>query len=286
MGSTSIRKIEICKNIGFCSGVQRVIDLANDFLGVGDERLYVTGDIVHNSGVMESLLQKGLRKMIPQDLPEHETVLLQAHGIDPSLERELQKRGNKIIDGVCPILKQNFEVFKRINDQGFQFLLLADTAHPEAMAIKGLLSKVNVFADVEELQKLTIPKDPIALISQSTKSVSTFRKSAEVLLNALRPGQRLQIYFSICDWTIKREEEIREAAPKYECVVIVGGKNSSNTEKLFRIAKENTAQAFWIENLREAKEHFQEFEKYSALLIGSGTSTPVKDIEQIKELFL
>jgi len=284
------RKVVVCGFSGFCSGVERAIRLAEGFLGERPgQELYVTGDIVHNAGVMRRLSGLGLRRIEADRLPVGKTVLIQAHGISPNLEEALLKSRNLIINGTCPILRQNFNRFCRSEKQGFRFFLFGDRAHPEVEAIQGLLRDVIVFRNPEELFDISpcdLAVEKVALISQSTKPVDEYRRSAMILIQRLKPKQLFQMHFSICDATILREEEIKEKAPLFSVVFIVGGKHSANTEKLALLAKERCNSVFWVESVQEAKERLPSISEADAILIGGGTSTPIQDIKAIEALFL
>jgi (E)-4-hydroxy-3-methyl-but-2-enyl pyrophosphate reductase len=287
---TGTSVVDICDNLGFCSGVERVIALAQGFFDHNEKHdLFVTGDIVHNPSVMDSLESRGLKRIVPGLLPANQTILLQAHGIPPELENALRLRGNRIIDGLCPILKHNFEGFKKTAEDGYHFFLFGDSRHPEIEAIKGILKDTEVFSTIDELRNLLRSSSAgrkIALISQSTKPVKEYKESASLIIDHLVPSQLFQMHFSICEWTIRREEEIALKAPNYSCVLIVGGKHSANTKKLFSIAQEKCKRVFWINNPQEAQTLKEDIRHYPSILIGGGTSTPISDIVDIKALFL
>jgi len=284
------QRVAVCVFSGFCSGVERAIRLAEGFLLERPGRaLYVTGDIVHNTGVMQRLTSLGLKRIAGDAFPVDQTVLVQAHGISPVAEEALVKSRNQIINGTCPILRRNFNRFCRAEKQGFRFILFGDPTHPEVEAIQGLLNDVIVFRNLEELSEVSnrvLAAEKIALIAQSTKSVGAYKQSAKMLIERLKPRQLFQMHFSICDVTILREEEIKERAPLFSVVFVVGGKHSANTEKLVLLAKERCQKVFWVESVEEAKTCLPSISDTDSILIGGGTSTPLQDIKAIEALFL
>lgn len=284
------QRVSLCVYSGFCTGVERAVRLAEGYLRerLGQE-LYVTGDIVHNAGVMRRLTSIGLKRIEGDAPPVGKTVLVQAHGISPSVEEVLVKNHNRIINGTCPILKANFDRFRLAEEQGFRSFLFGDRAHPEVEAIQGLLRDVVVFRDLEELSGLrnrVLTTDKIALIAQSTKPVDEYRRSAKMLVEQLKPQQLFQMHFSICAATILREEEIKEKAPLFSTVFIVGGKHSANTKKLVLLAREQCPRVHWVEDVEEARGYLALIQKSDTILIGGGASTPLQDIKAIEALFL
>ncbi|MFW6263199.1 MAG: 4-hydroxy-3-methylbut-2-enyl diphosphate reductase [Thermotogota bacterium] len=266
--------------------MDRAIAMAADVLKQ-TKPLYVTGDLVHNSEVMDELAVKGLKVIDLHDLPEKALVMIQAHGASPDLIEALQTRGNEIIDGTCPIVKRSFDICKNCSQSSYRLIVFGHSKHPEMVALKGVVHDALIINDLKELKKdikvmNASNKQNIALCAQTTKPLKEFSEFSSFLSTQLNQFQHLIVYNTICDATTYREAEIKTLASINDCVIVVGGVKSSNTRKLYDIAKSLNNNAHLVHSLRELDAIKENIFRSETCVIASGTSTPMRQVEAVE----
>jgi 4-hydroxy-3-methylbut-2-enyl diphosphate reductase len=278
--------IKRAEHIGFCSGVDRAIALSEDVLKK-TQPLYVTGDLVHNAVVMDDLSKKGLKAIDLPDLPENSTVMIQAHGASPELMQELRIRGNELVDGTCPIVKKSFDICQKCSQSSYQLIVLGQSKHPEMMALKGIVKDAFILTDLDDLKRNInenhrLNQTNIALCAQTTKPLKEFSEFSAYLTTQLKQFQHLIVYNTICDATIHREVEIKSLASHNDCVIVVGGVKSSNTRKLYDIAKARNINSHLVHSLSDLEEIKRNIFQSETCVIASGTSTPMTQVEAVE----
>jgi 4-hydroxy-3-methylbut-2-enyl diphosphate reductase len=251
------------------------------------DEIYVTGDLVHNSVVMNRLRGLGLRIIDENDLPSRSTVLVQAHGAPVDLVDRLKKLNNRIIDGTCPIVKKSFGITLEANRKGFKSLVFGKRAHPEMVALKSLAPEAQIFENSEQLNSILSDmkkesRGSFALTAQTTKPLSAFSQFASEISSSLFMFQSVIVYNTICDATISRENEIRDRACAADCVIIIGGEKSSNTRKLYEIAKKKNENSFLVHGIDDVKKIRDKIYQFNNVVLGSGTSTPMLQVEEVQ----
>jgi len=266
--------------------VDRAIALSENVLKK-TKPLYVTGDLVHNSVVMNDLFAKGLRVIVLDDLPENATVMIQAHGASPELIEILRTRGNEIVDGTCPIVKRSFDICKKCSQSSHKLIVFGHSKHPEMRALKGIINDALIINDlddlkrhVKEIQKKN--KLNFALCAQTTKPLNEFSDFSAYLSTQLKQFQHLIVYNTICDATTYREAEIKRLASDNDCVIVVGGFKSSNTRKLYDIAKAHNKHAHLVHSLSDLEAIKRNIFQSETCVIASGTSTPMSQVEAVE----
>ncbi len=272
--------------IGFCSGVDRAVALSEDVL-TKTQPLYVTGDLVHNKVVMDDLSAKGLKVIDLMNLPENGTVMIQAHGAAPDLIKELQRKRNKIIDGTCPIVKRSFDICLKCSQSSHKLIVFGHSKHPEMKALKGIVRDAKIINDIDELKRNTLDlmednRLNIALCAQTTKPLKEFSEFSAYLSTQLKQFQHLIVYNTICDATTHREAEIKRLASDNDCVIVVGGVKSSNTRKLYDIAKTQNTNTYLVHSLKDLDAIKRNIFRSETCVIASGTSTPMKQVEAVE----
>ncbi|MEN3042791.1 MAG: bifunctional 4-hydroxy-3-methylbut-2-enyl diphosphate reductase/30S ribosomal protein S1 [Fervidobacterium sp.] len=268
--------LEIVKGpIGFCFGVKNAIDEIVKRLENG-EILFTDGDIVHNNSVLEKLKMLGL-KYEPQD---NCRFVVRAHGLPPDKIAEISKR-YEIIDLTCPIVSENFRLATKLYNDGYRVVVFGKKDHPEMIALSGYVNNAIVTAE-----SLTLPDDKIAIISQTTSSEEDFVKFVEEMHSKNR-GKEIKVLNTICKVTIEREKAVNQLAKLCNLIIVVGGKNSSNTKKLYEISSKITL-TLHVENIKEFINNLNgtslgEILKDEKIKVGliSGTSTDSNDVDKI-----
>lgn len=279
-----MERIVVSKHIGFCSGVKRCISFVEEELKKS-KKVYAFGELLHNRQEIERLEKLGLKiinsiEEIKKE-PNNISLIIRAHGIQKDIFEKISKLSNLyIVDGTCPIVKKNQNIIKKFGKENYNFIIYGDQNHPE---IKALLSyiplgkKFIVVSSIDDIEKVDFEiDDNIILLSQTTKPLEEYTKIAEILKDKYK---NIKVFNTICKETILREKEVVNISKKVDSVIIIGGENSSNTEKLFSIAKKYNKNVFLINS--EDNIEIQILDKYSSIGIISGASTPYWLIKKI-----
>ena len=275
--------IEIDQNSGFCFGVVNAIKKAEEAL-TENKTLYCIGDIVHNNIEVDRLKNLGLKTINHNEFEKlsNTKVLFRAHG-EPPLSYEKAKENNiEIIDTSCPVvlnlqkrIKKTFLEFKGTEGQ---ILIYGKLGHAEVNGLVGQTEgEAYVIECVEDLKKVDFEK-PVSLFSQTTKTISGFKEITDVL--KLKCQNDLKINDTICRQVANRMPNIREFAKKYDVIVFVSGRKSSNGKLLFDVCKQENEQSYFVSQPDEVKMTW--FSEAKSIGISGATSTPSWLMKQIE----
>ncbi len=266
-------KITIAENAGFCYGVMRAIKIADDAIKKY-KRIYSLGPIIHNPQVVEEYEKKGLK--VSYNLDEVDApVLIRSHGVPPEIYQKMDKKGIKYIDATCPFVKEAQDYARDLYLKGYKIVIFGDKNHPEVKAHFGYTNYNAYIINSAESAKKII-SDKIGVISQTTQSVEDF---ASVVAELTKNTKELKVYNTICDATEKRQKSAMQLAKKSDLIIVIGGKNSANTRKLYEICKHYCNKVFHIETEDEIdKSWFIDVENVG---ITAGASTPSYIIERV-----
>ncbi len=276
--SKSKKKVIVAKNAGFCFGVQRAVDMAEKEVEESNN-LVCLGSLIHNPQVVGRLEKKGMRVAKDEvDRLEQEKVLLRSHGVSKEVEDKLKKNKNEVVDATCPFVKRAQLVAEKFAKEGLQVVIFGDPNHAEVIGIKSYAGENSlVVSSQEEAEKLEIfPR--IGLLSQTTQKKEIFQQVALELTNHT---DDLHIINTICSDTATKQNEVVKLAKKVDLMIVVGGKESSNTKKLFEISRKNCAKAYHIETVSELKSGM--LKDVDIIGITAGASTPKESIEEVVE---
>jgi len=260
-------KIKIAKKAGFCFGVKRAIDITFNLAKEDNKGLYTYGPLIHNPQVVEELKRKGVKTVENLTSADIRTIIIRTHGVSPEVYAETSQMGYNVIDATCPFVKKAQKFAQILNDEGYQVLIIGDKEHPEVQGLIGFAGGNAVVAgDADQLPAL---KNKVGIIVQTTQPFDTFRN---IVLQVISTAREVKIYNTICDFTAQRVKETRELAKEVELMVIVGGKNSSNTNQLVKLSQAVCAKVYHIETAEEIKEEW--FLGVENVGITGGASTP------------
>ncbi|MBF0449518.1 MAG: 4-hydroxy-3-methylbut-2-enyl diphosphate reductase [Candidatus Magnetomorum sp.] len=262
-------KLTLARTAGFCMGVRRAVDMVLDASNRADGSVYTYGPLIHNSQVLDILKNKGISVL--DYLPEsgNGTVLIRAHGVPPSETKQLEVAGFSVIDATCPRVIKVQTIIHKYAKAGYDTLILGDADHAEVKGLMGYThGKGHVVQNLDELQKLPEYSQAI-MVAQTTQNHDLF-SNASTYLESCHPHYLL--FNTICDSTSKRQVEVKDIAKESDAVVIVGGKNSGNTQRLTQIVQQQGIPAYHIETEDDLPE--QEFQSYQRVGITAGASTP------------
>jgi 4-hydroxy-3-methylbut-2-enyl diphosphate reductase len=267
-------KIILANPRGFCAGVNMAIDVVDEILRVKGAPLYVYHEIVHNRHVVDGFKSRGVAFVDRvEDVPPGGTIVYSAHGISPAVRTAAKGRGLKEIDATCPLVtKVHLEVI-RYARQGYQIVFIGHRNHDEAVGTVGEAPEsIVVVESVQDVENLQV-KDPekLAFVTQTTLSVS----DAERIIGALKrkfPQIKSPPKDDICYATTNRQNAVSLYAPDADIVLVIGSKNSSNSQRLVDRAKEAGKPAYLIDDQSELKPEW--FQGVDAVLITAGASAP------------
>ena len=276
-------KIELASSYGFCFGVKRAIEIAEKY-----ENSATMGPLIHNDDEINRLkkdFKVGLYSKL-SDVKPDDTVIIRTHGIPKNDLKDLRKNTKKVINATCPFVTTPQNIVKNMSKEGYSILIFGDTEHPE---VKGVMSyaedldDVNVVISIEDLEKINFKNKKIATVAQTTKKKETY---LEIVNALILKNKEVRVFNTICDATFENQDAAREISIKSDVMIVIGGKNSSNTKQLHSICLENCKDSYLIENENELQKEW--FKEKKSCGITAGASTPdwviQKVIDKIKSL--
>ncbi len=289
-------EITVARYVGFCPGVKRAIRMAEETLQDFQGRVYTLGPIIHNPGVVGDLRSRGL-EILPDDVGALQgcdlaasKVVIRSHGISPSLTESLLEKGADLVDATCPTVKKAQRAAMRLVGEGYKLFIIGNLDHPEVKAILGHINgEAVVIKETSELKEWwennfrEVRK--VGLIAQTTVDLLMFRSLVDGLINEvpelIREVLELKIINTLCRNTLARQAEALQLALASDLVVVVGGRNSSNTEFLRKICEAAGTATTKIENAGELD--ISLLAGVEKLAILGGASTPGSVVGAVKD---
>ena len=275
-------EIILAKSAGFCFGVQRAVNMAYE--QAGHREVYTFGPIIHNEEVIEDLKSKGVN--IIEDLDELEeksdcTVVIRSHGVEKKVYDDLNSRGIHVVDATCPFVKKIHNIVKNDSEAGRVIIIVGDPNHQEVKGIVGWCSGEVHVVDSEEgvlslIDVLSDESREISVVSQTTFNLNKFNNIVDIIRNKL---YNVNVYETICNATAVRQKEAKEIASRVDAMIVIGGRNSSNTQKLYDISKKECENTYYIQTLVDLD--LTTFESVSRVGITAGASTPNYIIKEV-----
>ena len=277
----------IGKTIGFCFGVKRAIEGAKEILKDSDEPVYCLGELVHNREVIKDLENKGLN-FIDTIFQSKGKTIIRAHGVPKQVYEVAVQAGIKLIDYTCPKVLQIHDIVYEYANKGYFILLCGTKQHPEIIGtlsfcgenVLVIENEEDALKSVDIIEKLNI--DKCLLITQTTFSLEKFFIIREIIGNELPKNIHLVEKNTICQTTELRQKETEQIAKKVQYMIVIGGKNSSNTKKLYEISNKYCGNSVCIQNKSELP--IEEIKKYQTIGVMAGASTPEESINEILEV--
>ena len=259
-------KIELAENYGFCFGVKRAIKIAEE-----NQYAATYGPLIHNSKEI-ARLDKDFKVGLVEDFTTFKSgdkAIVRTHGIVKEELAALKERGVDVVDATCPYVTKPQEICQEMSEAGYDVLIFGDEKHPEIKGVKSYATNgATVVTSIEDLKELKL-KERIALVAQTTRKVEEYMKIANYLIPR---HKEVRVFNTICNATFENQEAVEKVAKKADVMVVVGGKNSSNTKELFSIAKANCLDSYHIEDETELDASW--FVGKSFCGISAGASTP------------
>ena len=274
-------RIVLADSMGFCYGVDRAVNRTRTLLKENFS-VHVMGEIVHNEEVICELKNSGLI-VSPDDTPpipssENSIVILRANGVEPLTEYTLSKRFKEVVDLMCPIVYNVFSLATTLEKQGYFIVIFGKKHHAETRALIGRLKDYLVIEpdyNGQGVLRALEGRDKIALLSQTTMDSSAFADLTYMLSGSLLC--ELKVCDTVCKVTVERESEASRLAKQCDAVIIIGGKNSSNTRKLVDIVERAGKKALHVQRAAQ----LPDLSRIDTIGVISGTSTPASQIQKI-----
>ena len=280
-GETTTKKVLLLKPRGFCAGVVRAIDIVQIALDTFGAPIYVRKEIVHNSYVVNDLAQKGAIFVNELDeVPAGARVIYSAHGVSPAVRQGAKERGLKVIDATCPLVtKVHIEAIK-FAKQGYSLVLVGHRDHEEVQGTQGEAPNVTqVVSTVEEVEALVVP-DPnkVAYLTQTTLSLDEARYMIEALRKKFPniAGPHAQ---DICYATENRQTAVKNVAHGADLVLVVGSRNSSNSNRLVEVSHNIGTHSYLIDKAEDIKPEW--LEGVATVAITAGASAPEILVQEV-----
>jgi 4-hydroxy-3-methylbut-2-enyl diphosphate reductase len=266
--------------LGFCFGVRRAVDLANKALVENNQKkVYSLGPLIHNEFVLDNLKNQGLIIVEENEIEKIEdesVVIIRAHGVSPEVINQLSEKKCVIVDATCPRVKSSQKIVEKNSDS--KIYLTGDSNHGEVKGIAGYAKNdFYLIKNEEDAIKVVFENDEKSiLLSQTTFSKKEYEKIQKILIEK---NPEIKVFNTICSATKERQDSLVELCQIVEAVVVIGGKNSANTIRLYQIAKDNCKNVFHIESENELPKEVFDFETVG---ITAGASTPDELINAIE----
>ena len=281
-------EVIVGKTAGFCYGVKNAVDNATAEIEK-NEMVCCLGEIVHNSKVVKDLEDKGM--IFIDDLSENKEknkTIIRAHGVPKEIYTKAEQEGIELVDLTCPKVLKIHKIVSEYAEKGYFIFLIGNKVHPETLGTASYCGDNSYVIEQEDditdaINKLNESgKENLLVVVQTTFSMEKFDKYIEHIKSNIGESINLEVINTICNATKIRQEETEEMSKQVDYMIIIGGKNSSNTKKLYEISCQNCAKVICIEDKSEID--LSELEGVNKVGIMAGASTPQKSVDEVVEL--
>ncbi|MFQ7481468.1 MAG: 4-hydroxy-3-methylbut-2-enyl diphosphate reductase [Ruminococcus sp.] len=282
-------EVKVAKTAGFCFGVQRAVDKVYELIDSCPDRLFTLGPIIHNEEVVNDLEKKGVRVASEEELktlPEGSTVVIRSHGVGKKVYDQLEECGLSYVDVTCPFVLKIHRIVEKESKAGSHIVIIGDPDHPEVVGICGwCIGPYTVIRTKQDALDFVPPEGKnVCIVSQTTFNYNKFKDLVEILRKKRYDNtvlNILNILNTICNATEERQREAKNIAGEVDTMLVVGGRHSSNTQKLFEICKKECGNTYYIQTPVDLDSEM--FQCSSYVGITAGASTPNKIIEEVQE---
>ena len=266
-------EIKLAKNYGFCFGVKRAIEIAEE-----STNATTMGPLIHNNEEINRLKKNFdvTTAHTMDEIGDSQRVIIRTHGIVKEDLAALKASNKEIIDATCPFVTKPQEIVEKMSKDGYKIIIFGDEHHPEVKGVKSYASNEPVvILEVDELKNVPLgPK--IAIVSQTTRKYTEFMKIVNYLVERV---SEVRVFNTICNATFENQDAARELSIGSDIMIVIGGKNSSNTKQLLNISEDNCSECYLVENEKELEQKWFEGKKNCG--VTAGASTPEWIIEKI-----
>ena len=285
-------KVKVAETAGFCFGVKRAVDKVYELIDTEQKPIFTLGPIIHNEGVVADLEARGVHVITeadldsPDDTLQNGTVVIRSHGVGKPIYDKLKEKNISYVDVTCPFVLKIHRIVEKESLAGNHIIIIGDKDHPEVQGICGWCQgPYTVIRNKEEAEAFVPQKGKkISIVSQTTFNYNKFKDLVEILCKKRYDNNVLNILNilnTICNATEERQREAKNIAGEVDTMLVIGGRHSSNTQKLFEICKEECGNTYYIQTPVDLDSEM--FHHSSYVGITAGASTPKKIIEEVQE---
>ena len=274
-------EVIVAKSAGFCFGVKRAVDTVYAEVEKG-KKIYTYGPIIHNEEVVKDLERKGVVVIENEDelsKLSQGTVIIRSHGVERRIQKMIEDKGLECIDATCPFVKRIHRIVDEAGQEKKEVVIAGNAGHPEVEGIVGWTDVdatiLETIDEAEQYKKKT--EAEICLVSQTTFNYKKFQDIVEIFE---KKGYNGSVVNTICNATEERQTEARKIAASVDVMIVIGGKHSSNTRKLYEICKQECENTYFIQTLDDL--HLEIPKSVQLVGITAGASTPKKIIEEVQ----
>lgn len=271
-------EVKIAKNSGFCFGVEKAVNKAFEATQNNQVDIYSLGPIIHNKQVIGKLSETGLTVVNTVSEIQRGTVIIRSHGVGKEIYEQAQRKNLEIIDTTCPFVRRIQNIVKDYYHKGYRIAVIGDPKHPEVIGINGWCDNQALIVQNEsDIPDPTVFFEKLCIVVQTTMPISRFEALSEQLSHH---AEHVEKFDTTCFATKERQESAKELALEVDAMIVIGGYNSSNTQKLVEICKKIRPNSTFHIETAEALDP-KDFTKFRSVGITAGASTPEWIIQDV-----
>ena len=274
-------EVIVAKTAGFCFGVKRAVEQVYEQIEKADRPVYTFGPIIHNEQVVEDLAQKGVRVIDTEEELEavrDAIVIIRSHGVGKHIYDLLERNGVTVVDATCPFVKKIHRIVQEQQAAGRRVIIVGNPEHPEVQGIRGWGNEGTLVVETaDQIENLPVStKDKLCIVAQTTFNYNKFQDLVEKFE---KKGYDILVLNTICNATQERQVEAKRIASEVDAMIVIGGRNSSNTQKLYEICRKECKNTYCIQTLGDFNPEC--VNSVRSVGITAGASTPNQIIEEV-----
>ena len=274
-------EVIVAKTAGFCFGVKRAVEQVYEQIAKAEKPVYTYGPIIHNEEVVRDLEEKGVQVIHSKEELEalkEGVVVIRSHGVGREIYELLERQGLELVDATCPFVKKIHKIVREQCEAGRRVIIVGNEHHPEVEGIKGWGNEYTLAVEsLEEFENLALrPDEKLCIVAQTTFNYNKFQDLVEKISKTYYD---ILVLNTICNATQERQVEARQIASQVDVMIVIGGKNSSNTQKLYEICRRECKHTYYIQTLEDFKPEITGTVR--SVGITAGASTPNQIIEEV-----
>ena len=274
-------EVIVAKTAGFCFGVKRAVEQVYEQIEKADRPVYTFGPIIHNEQVVEDLAQKGVRVIDTEEELEavrDAIVIIRSHGVGKHIYDLLERNGVTVVDATCPFVKKIHRIVQEQQAAGRRVIIVGNPEHPEVQGIRGWGNEGTLVVETaDQIENLPVStKDKLCIVAQTTFNYNKFQDLVEKFE---KKGYDILVLNTICNATQERQVEARRIASEVDAMIVIGGRHSSNTQKLYEICQKECKNTYFIQSLGDFNPEC--VNSVRSVGITAGASTPNQIIEEV-----
>ena len=276
--------VTLAKSAGFCFGVKRAVNMVYEEIEKGNGPIYTYGPIIHNDEVVKDFEKNGVvvvKDLAQLDELEKGKIIVRSHGISRDEYITMEEKGYEVIDATCPFVRKIHKLVDEHSKLGEHIVIVGNPKHPEVCGIKGWVNgeDVTIIESKEEAEEFTVNSDKkVCIVSQTTFNYNKFQELVEIIAEK---EYNIIVLNTICNATEERQTEARQIAKEVDAMIVIGDKNSSNTQKLFEICNTECEKTYYIQTSKDMD--YRLLKSINNVGITAGASTPNNIIEEVSK---